>query len=164
MRAIRLGSLAALLASIGVVASCSSRSETSAPAGLGTDVASAIHLEAVQASDASTDDISAYLSSHYYDDSDIQYSFLTKYNEQIDCIPFSAQHSVKALQKKGITLDPKRVPPAPPFPPEANPPIVPPALPFNGALDVQGAKLASARAERSLRSARRSRGSQRRVA
>ncbi len=61
--------------------------------------------------------IDAYWDQHFYSDSEIQYSFHTKFGEQVDCIDFYAQRSVKAFQARGVAISLAGAPTAPPSPP-----------------------------------------------
>jgi Neprosin len=73
--------------------------------------------------------VQSYLDS-FYTQKDIVHSFNTVHGEQIDCIPLSAQPSVKAMLARGMkaTLP---IPPAPPGPPPGPPP-------FDGSPDENG--------------------------
>lgn len=83
----------------------------------------------------------AFINSTFYADGDIQYSFHTAVGEQIDCIDFYAQHSVKGLLAAGIpVIDPSHVP-TPPAIPSTVPPVIKhssTSVAFDGSLDSDG--------------------------
>jgi hypothetical protein len=87
---------------------------------------------AVSATEASA--VHSYLENSYYADADIKYSFRTIFNEQIDCIDFYAQHSVKAFQAHGLSIDLTK---APSIPAPALSTTIPDSA-FTGQLDPNG--------------------------
>lgn len=68
----------------------------------------------------------AFIDSAFYADADIRHSFHTAVGEQIDCIDFYAQRSVKGFQAAGLAvIDPSHVPPPPPrLPPSTQQPRI----------------------------------------
>jgi streptogramin lyase len=81
--------------------------------------------------------IQTFIEQTYYATSDIVSSFEASPGEQIDCIDFFAQHSVKAWLAKGVTI-PSTPPPAPPRAANEAPPNMPPGLAFTGQPDRNG--------------------------
>jgi hypothetical protein len=80
--------------------------------------------------------IQNYIDQTFYSSSDIQYSFVTGGTKQVDCIDFSAQHSVKAWLAQGVTIPP--APPTPVTPASMAQPNVAPNLAFAGQPDING--------------------------
>jgi hypothetical protein len=80
--------------------------------------------------------IQSYIDRAYYASTDVVSSFVFQ-GEQIDCIPFAAQHSVKAWLAQGVSM-PTTIPAAPPHRPGAPPVTLPLALSFSGQPDVNG--------------------------
>ncbi len=81
--------------------------------------------------------IQDFIDTRFYSYGDIVYSFQTALRQPIDCIDFSAQHSVKAMLAKGETV-PTAAPPLPTPTTPIPPPHVDPSLAFNGQLDPTG--------------------------
>ncbi len=59
----------------------------------------------------STEAIQAWIDQDFYSDADIQRSFHSIFGEQVDCIDFYAQHSVRMRVARGISVT---MPPSPP--------------------------------------------------
>ena len=110
-----------LVACLGAVA-CSSQVETTA-----SDKA------------ALSDAIQTYLDSTFYRDADIRHSFRTVAGEQIDCIDFAAQPTVRSMRAAGLEV-PSSVPPAPPVPISTPKPTKPSgvSVAFDGSVDEHG--------------------------
>jgi hypothetical protein len=84
-----------------------------------------------------TAQIQNYIDENFYTDSDVVYSFVAGWGQQIDCINFYAQHSVKALLADGVSIPTAPTPPA--SPPSMPPPnVLPPNAGFAGQPDVNG--------------------------
>ncbi|MGO9838204.1 MAG: hypothetical protein ACLP1X_28830, partial [Polyangiaceae bacterium] len=86
---------------------------------------------------AATTEITNYINSTFYADADVIKSFHTRVGQQIDCIDFYAQHSVKALLVAGIPVTAA----APALPAQISnsmPPInsIPPLI--DGSVDADG--------------------------
>lgn len=81
--------------------------------------------------------IQNFIDENYYATTDIASSFTLPQGDQIDCIPFAAQHSVKAWLARGVAM-PTTIP-APPAPPASMPPVnVGANQGFVGQLDASG--------------------------
>jgi hypothetical protein len=78
----------------------------------------------------------AFIDATYYAASDIRSSFMDG-AQQIDCIDFAAQHSVKAWKAAGVTI-PTTAPAAPVRPGSMDPPNVSPGFGYTGQPDVNG--------------------------
>ncbi len=80
--------------------------------------------------------IQSYIDTNFHADSDIVSSFLSAQGQNVDCIPFESQHSLKGWLARGVTV------PSPPPPPVASSALAPdnPGINggFNGAPDVNG--------------------------
>lgn len=81
--------------------------------------------------------IQTFIDQTFYATSDINSSFVSSQGEQIDCISFSAQRSVKAWLAAGVAM-PQTVPALPAAPAGTPPPNVAPNLAFVGQPDVNG--------------------------
>jgi hypothetical protein len=108
---------------------CSSQPEGS----VGTTRSALDPPSAADASDVS--DIEAFIAENYYSDSDIQHSFHTIFGEQIDCIDFYAQHSVRMNLAAGLTV---AAPPSPLDLPPVDSTVPPGPDAFMGAPDDDG--------------------------
>jgi hypothetical protein len=82
--------------------------------------------------------VQAYLEAKYYADDEILHSFHSSRGDQVDCIAFQSQRSVRAFEAQGVTLDPANLPPAPSPPVDVPAAIVAPDLPFAGQMDQDG--------------------------
>jgi hypothetical protein len=80
--------------------------------------------------------IQTYIDQRFYSTNDITSSFISQ-GEQIDCINFNAQHSVKAWIAAGVAI-PTTFPAAPARPSTMAPPNVGTSQGFTGQLDVNG--------------------------
>ena len=60
--------------------------------------------------------IQAYINSAFYADTDILYSFLTPESQEVDCIDFYAQHSVKGFLEAGLSVSADNLPSPPALP------------------------------------------------
>ena len=80
--------------------------------------------------------IQQYVDSTSYASSDVKYSFETKFGENIDCIDFYAQPSVKAMIKQGRTVLTRPPADLPTIPAPSTPPAVSAA--FGGEPDQNG--------------------------
>jgi hypothetical protein len=81
--------------------------------------------------------IQNFVDENYYATTDIASSFTLAQGEQIDCIPFAAQHSVKAWLARGVAM-PQTIPAAPARPASMPAPNVAPNQAFGGQLDANG--------------------------
>jgi Neprosin len=90
----------------------------------------------VVANDAETARIQQFLDSRYKS-KDVIHSFRTKFGEDVDCIDFYAQSSVRALMAKGEHVEIPRPPPPPPVPDGMD--AFAKAVAFNGEPDENGA-------------------------
>ena len=81
--------------------------------------------------------IQTYIDRTFYATSDVNSSFVSSQGEQIDCISFAAQRSVKAWLAAGVAM-PTTVPALPAAPAGTPPPNVAPNLAFVGQPDVNG--------------------------
>jgi hypothetical protein len=127
----------------GVMSSCADGASHSvgAPQKMENRLAIASAITSPTGSEAAVDagdsvaDIQSWIDTNYYADADIQHTFHTIFGEQIDCIDFYAQYSVKTLVATGIAVPLPGTPPPPP--PGAR--VIPPGPEaFFGALDDNG--------------------------
>ncbi len=81
--------------------------------------------------------IQNFIDENYYATSDIAASFTLPQGDQIDCIPFAAQHSVKAWVARGVAM-PQTIPAAPASPASMPAPNMAPNQAFAGQLDANG--------------------------
>ena len=87
--------------------------------------------------DAGANSIQAYIDQNYYKMSDVDYSFHSKFGEDIDCIPFEAQASVKWRRAQGKSVI--ALSQVPKFPGQISPNLhSDPDLFFEGQLDDEG--------------------------
>jgi hypothetical protein len=91
-------------------------------------LASPTSLASLPAAEAAR--VQSYLDT-FYAATDIVHSFQTIHGEQIDCIPFDAQPTMRALRANGVSATLPAPPVSPPGPP-------PGPSPFDGSLDENG--------------------------
>ena len=80
--------------------------------------------------------IQAFIDASYYSTSDVRSSFIS-HGDQVDCIDFTAQHSVKAWTASGVAM-PTTLPAPPDAPPGMRPVNFPAGFAFEGQPDVNG--------------------------
>jgi len=109
MKTMAVSTIASFASAFLFLTGCSSQ-----PHGSSRTTASALDpsptVDASALSDSSVSDIEAFIADNYYSDSDIQHTFHTIFGEQIDCIDFYAQHSVRMNLAAGLPVPALRDP------------------------------------------------------
>jgi hypothetical protein len=124
---------ASFVSAVVLLFGCGTRPEETTAQTSASALASPSAADAGDADDASS--VEAFIAANYYADSDIQHSFHTIFGEQVDCIDFYAQPSVRSSLASGVPV------PAPASPLDLPPAIsdVPPGPDaFMGAPDADG--------------------------